>query len=234
MKYNKNFFVVFAALSIFLGGCGQSMVSSGDGEASLRSDSANPNDSTGNQVGNEIDQGIDGALGGNDPDVSESEKLTGEALGKANEVLNEVNDTVESEIDVDGAESMAHLDDLKNMLNGKFGKFAEVILKVKEQIQKGRDKIYDQIAILDSNIPAHQQAIEKLNKLLAKLDNIESKVDDGVDLLLGKLDIVDQLFDKLTAKLDPSNIFHFVLLMKIADIKQKVIKKLKQLLFGIK
>ena len=29
-------------------------------------------------MGNEIDQGIDGALGGNDPDVSESEKkLTG-------------------------------------------------------------------------------------------------------------------------------------------------------------
>lgn len=226
---NKGLLGLLLSIALIQIGCGQNFDAAQLKSITNQTDQRQAADDAGQAVEDDINDSIDTG----NIDISASEKLAEDAAAEADNTLNEVTEITESKLGVDGIQNQGQLDDIKKLLEGKFGKVAGVILKVKEKIQEGRDKVNEQLAYLNPAIPAHQSAIKKLEKLLSKLDEMEAKIDGSVGLLVGKLDIVDKLFDKVIAKLDPSNLFHFVLIYKINELRQKVITKLKEKLYGL-
>lgn len=226
---NKGLLGLLFSIALIQVGCGQNF----DGEQFKSIQNEADRRQAADDAGQAVEDDINDSIDAGDVDISASEKLAEDAANEANSTLDEVTELTESKLGVDGIQSPDQLDDVKKLLEGKFGKIAGIILKVKEKIQDGRDKVNEQLTYLNPAIPAHQSAIAKLERLLSKLDEMEAKIDGSVGLLVGKLDIVDQLFDKLIAKLDPTNLFHFVLIYKINELRQKVITKLKEKLYGL-
>lgn len=231
---NKGLLGLLLSIALIQIGCGQNF----DGEQlkSIMPETETSQGAAGDvadEAGQVVEDDINDSIDTGGVDISASEKLAADAAEEANNTLNEVTAIAQYDLGVDDLETQDQLDDIKKLLEGKFGKIAGIIFKVKEKIQEGRDKVNEQIGYLSPAIPAHQNAIAKLQNLLAKLNEMEQKIDNSVGLLVGKLDVVDKLFDKVIAKLDPTNLFHFVLIYKINELRQKVISKLKKKLYGL-
>jgi chromosome segregation ATPase len=122
--------------------------------------------------------------------------------------------------------SLSQLKSLKKSLGSKLDGITESIEKLKLKITELRTKINDYILLLDPNDPNQQQIIERLEQLLLQLDRIDAILDQVIDLLKNKLDIIDQIFDRLIAQLDPSNPSHMLIRLVIEAIREMVKAKL--------
>lgn len=122
--------------------------------------------------------------------------------------------------------SLSKIKALKSSLGSKLDDIVKKIEAFKLKISELRSKINDYIAILDPNDPNQQQIIERLQELLLKLDQIEQKIDMLIDIIKTKLDFIDQIFDELIARLDPSNPMHMFIRIAIEAIRGMIKAKL--------
>lgn len=122
--------------------------------------------------------------------------------------------------------SLSKLNSFKKSLGFKLDGIVDAIKKLKEKTTDLRKKINDYIAILDPNDPNQNALIERLKELLKRLDVIEAKIDDVIAILQSKLDFIDEIFDRLIDRLDPTNPKDILLRLVIEAIRDMIKDKL--------
>ncbi len=125
-----------------------------------------------------------------------------------------------------GAQSA--LDVLKK-LQEAFDKVLAFLNQVTERLDEARAKLDEAKKWLDPTNPAHAKLIEKLDKLIARLELIENRIDALLGQIVQRVDAVVASLDQYKAKLNPLNPAHVVVLVyldqvrgKLMDFRQKI------------
>ncbi|MBK9038493.1 MAG: hypothetical protein IPL83_04900 [Bdellovibrionales bacterium] len=125
-----------------------------------------------------------------------------------------------------GAQSA--LDVLKK-LQEAFDRVLAFLDQVTERLDEARAKLDEAKEWLDPTNPAHAKLIEKLDKLIARLELIENRIDALLGQIVQRVDAVVASLDQYKAKLNPLNPVHVVVLVyvdqvrgKLMDFRQKI------------
>ncbi|MBK8200987.1 MAG: hypothetical protein IPK68_01220 [Bdellovibrionales bacterium] len=125
-----------------------------------------------------------------------------------------------------GAQSA--LDVLKK-LQEAFDRVLAFLNQVTERLDEARAKLDEAKEWLDPTNPAHAKLIEKLDKLIARLELIENRIDALLGQIVQRVDAVVASLDQYKAKLNPLNPAHVVVLVyldqvrgKLMDFRQKI------------
>lgn len=125
-----------------------------------------------------------------------------------------------------GAQSA--LDVLKK-LQEAFDKVLAFLNQVTERLDEARAKLDEAKKWLDPTNPAHAKLIEKLDKLIARLELIENRIDALLGQIVQRVDAVVGSLDQYKAKLNPLNPAHVVVIVyldqvrgKLMDFRQKI------------
>jgi chromosome segregation ATPase len=120
-----------------------------------------------------------------------------------------------------GAQSA--LDVLKK-LQEAFDKVLAFLNQVTEKLDEVRAKLDEAKEWLDPTNPAHAKLIEKLDKMIARLELIEDRIDALLGQIVQRVDTVVSSLDQYKAKLNPLNPVHVVVLVYVDQVRGKLIE----------
>lgn len=191
------------------------------GKAAIGSDQTSLGD---NSLENELPAKVD--------QVSVVADLTETALSDATLQIRSLVDSSGSllglDISADKTGTQSVLDVLKK-LQEAFDRVLAFLNQVTERLDEARAKLDEAKEWLDPTNPAHAKIIEKLDKLIARLELIENRIDALLGQIVQRVDAVVTSLDQYKAKLNPLNPVHVVVLVyvdqvrgKLMDFRQKI------------
>lgn len=163
--------------------------------------------------------------------VSVVAELTETALSDASlqiESLVDSRGTLGMSFSANGIGAQNALEVLKK-LQEAFDKVLAFLNQVTERLDEARAKLDEAKEWLDPTNPAHAKLIEKLDKMIARLELIENRIDALLGQIVQRVDSVVASLDQYKAKLNPLNPVHVVVLVyvdqvrgKLMDFRQKI------------
>lgn len=136
-------------------------------------------------------------------------------------------------LDFSGIGDAFKLGKIKESILKGFDKIAEKLDGVREKIQQAKMSIQQKIDQLDPNNPLHQKAILELNKMLAKIEQLENKLAQAITRLSDRVDYFFDKIDRLIDKLDfggfIGDIAQFFLRGMLDDLRFEIQTKFQEL-----
>ena len=125
------------------------------------------------------------------------------------------------DISADKTGTQSVLDVLKK-LQEAFDRVLAFLNQVTERLDEARAKLDEAKEWLDPTNPAHAKIIEKLDKLIARLELIENRIDALLGQIVQRVDAVVTSLDKYKAKLNPLNPVHVIVLVYVDQVRDKL------------
>lgn len=115
---------------------------------------------------------------------------------------------------------------IKDGLKPIFGKIGDF----RQKLEDLKNKLENQLGLLDPNNPDHKEMIERLKDMILKIEGFQDRINDMIDQLKDKLSSLDAIFDRLLDRLDGSKFWHIPARMIIEEIQDMLMDKIDELI----
>ena len=166
----------------------------------------------------------------NEVDLGDIQDEADKTLEEVSDLVDEVeNSTVLDDIENGTGLSLTKLLNIKKLFKEGLKPLIAQLGDVGKALTEIQIKVEAQIALMDPNDPAQAAATQKLTKMLDKLNYLQDLLDDQIENIVSKVDLIDGLFDKLMAKIE-GHWWSIPLKLLLAELKDYVKDQIKEAL----